>query len=120
MIRDAIAALSGLEPPAQPRDGDCLTHAPIVTQRLVEAGLPAVDAWVTAWAAPGVLLLIHQVTCLGDYVVDDTARQFDPRFPARCIGEIDEYQRLFAAATGAVYAVVVRSRGVNLRATSNG
>jgi len=96
-----LEALSGLQPLAEVFDGDCLDRAPLVTQTLVEAGLPAEDRWLTAWTDQQVVMFCHKLTVVGDWAVDDTARQFDKSLPQRWIASVWVYLARLTSAAGA-------------------
>jgi hypothetical protein len=95
-----IEALSGLQEPEQPVDGDCLRFESLVAQRLNEAGLEARSVVVLGWVRAGVVAFAHRVTLCDKFVVDFTARQFHPAAPRRWIAPASTYRARLAAYTG--------------------
>jgi ribosomal protein S12 methylthiotransferase accessory factor YcaO len=105
-----------LPAPDLPGDGDCLTWAPAVARRLNEQGFAAQAIDVAGWVDEhlSVLAFLHRTVlvaapagaaghgdpteALEDAVVDVTARQFDPRLPARWLTGWRDYQDRLARA----------------------
>lgn len=88
--------------PDNPRDGDCLTYAPMITRLLCSADLPAYDALVTGWfdAGANVIWFLHHATVVdGGVVVDGTTRQFNPELPVLLVTTVDNYAMKMAEWT---------------------
>ncbi|MEH0985878.1 DUF6283 family protein [Micromonospora sp. CPCC 205556] len=106
--RGLDVAVQTLPAPWTPVDGDCLTWAPSTATRLRDLGYPARDIDVAGWADYGaaIIAFVHRtvLVCDGDpadgQVVDVTARQFDPRLPARWLIAWPAYLDALAGATG--------------------
>ncbi|WP_238450874.1 DUF6283 family protein [Micromonospora sp. 4G55] len=95
--------------PLTPVDGDCLTWAPATATRLRDLGHPARVVQVAGWADHQVIAFVHWTVLVADpdgdpdggSVIDVTARQFDPRLPARWVLSWPEFLVALARAAGA-------------------
>ncbi|MGW4370776.1 hypothetical protein ACWEKT_34570 [Nocardia takedensis] len=72
-----------------------------MTKALVDQGLPARTVVVVGWfdEASTVIVFLHTVTLCGDWVLDGTARQFDPSLPAAWVTPMSAYVAGLAEAT---------------------
>ncbi|WP_280393638.1 hypothetical protein [Nocardia brasiliensis] len=110
----ASSALTALLTPLaldNPRDGDCIAVAELVTDKLLEHGLDASTATIAGWhdRSEKILGFFHHVTVHGGMVLDGTARQFDPSLPPAWVLPLPAYLGEIADATGVDHATVFSS-----------
>jgi hypothetical protein len=106
--RGLDVAVRTLPAPWTPVDGDCLTWAPSTASRLRDLGYPARVIDVAGWVdhPAEIIAFVHRTVLVTDgepadgQVVDVTARQFDPRLPARWLTGWPDYVAALARATG--------------------
>lgn len=84
-----------------PRSGDCIPVSDAVTSHLQDAGREAVSVVVIGWVdVPGNKDVIgegHRATLVDDrWIVDCTARQYDPSLPQPWVVDEDEYCKVLA------------------------
>lgn len=102
--------LRGVEEPADPQDGDCMDLSHEITHTLWAAGQMAAKTvvaygWIKMNDQPAILFG-HWVTRCDGWIIDFTARQFNPELPARWFAREEPYKILLAKYTGAEHVKI--------------
>ncbi len=99
-------AIHSLGTPSDPRDGDCLEWAPLITRALTNLGYAAEDCLVVGRDADDAIVFMHYATAVGHQVVDCTARQFHPALPLRWVAPVPDYIHDMVRYTGVASVTV--------------